>query len=208
MESAFINDVAAAARKYSIDVRSIIDLGACDLDESLCLAEVFPDSRVDAFEANPDKYDLCKSKAGIRVRFWPYGVGSANKTIEYNIADDPRQSSIFPVSSAQFKDKLHMDVRLARRQSIEIKRLDSLGIPAPDLLFMDIQGSELDALIGLGVLLPEIKIIATELFLEPVYDSPLFDVVDEMLKKDFEIVQGNPFDGVFDNFIYINRRFL
>lgn len=208
MEAAFINDVVRVAKDYKIDVKSIFDLGACDLEESIYLAEVFPESKVDAFEANPDKYEICQARAGIRVRFWPYGVGSANKTIEYNIADDPRQSSVFPVSSPQFRDKLHMDVKLARRQSIEIKRLDSLGLVPPDLVFMDIQGSELDALIGMGSMLKDVKIIATELFLQPVYDSPLFDVVDHFLKHDFEIVQGNPFDGVFENFIYVNRRFL
>lgn len=208
MEAAFINDVVRVAKDYRIDVKRIFDLGACDLDESLYLAEVFPEATVDAFEANPDKYEICQSRAGIRVRFWPFGVGSGNKTILYNIADDPRQSSVYDISSDRFQNSLKMDVKLDRAQKVEIIRLDSIGLQTPDLVFMDIQGSELDALIGMGSMLKDVKIIATELFLQPVYDSPLFDVVDHFLKTDFDIVQGNPFDGVFENFIYVNRRFL
>lgn len=208
MESAFIDDIAAHIRSHKIPIENIFDLGACDLEESVYLSQLFPSAQIFSFEANPEKAEICRSKEGGKISFFPVAAGDRDGFIEFFIANDPRQSSTYPINSEKFRSLLGMGVDFKSTAIVQVMRLDSLPV-TPDLLFMDIQGSEKNALLGLGERLKDVKIIGTELMLKSTYDGvPLFDEVDEMLKPDFEIVRGDPFYGVFDNYIYINRRFM
>lgn len=209
MESAFIDEICAHILARKIPIQTIFDVGACDLEESMYLARRFPGAEIRAFEANPDKGALAQIDIeDTSIKFHSCAVGSENKLIDFHIGDDPRQSSVFPISEEKFRDLLHMEVRTNRVAKVQMIRLDSLR-ETPDLLFMDIQCSEKDALIGLGDRLKDVKVIATELMLKSTYDcEPPFDEVDTLLKEHFELVRGNPFEGVFDNFIYIRKDVL
>lgn len=206
MESAFIDEICEHMRERKIEIKTIFDVGACDFEESIYLAGKFPEAIVRAFEANPDKAPLLvMEKPDRHLFFRSCAVGSENKEIDFHIGDDPKQSSVYPISEDKFRNLLHMEVRTSRVAKVQMIRLDSL-LKTPDLLFMDIQCSEKEALIGLGDRLKDVKVIATELMLKSTYDcEPPFDAVDAMLKEHFELVRGNPFEGIFDNFIYIRR---
>ena len=206
-ETAFIDEIAQIIKDRNIHVRTIFDLGACELEESLYLADKFPESRIVSCEANPFQRATCNRKAaGTRIEFHSCAIGDRNGWAPFHVGDDPKQSSSFPINEGRFRDLLHMEVRTQQTVQVEVRRLDSFP-HTPDLLFMDIQCSELRALHSLGERLKDVAIIATELMLKSTYDcAPPFDDVDALLKDHFDLVRGNPFEGVFDNFVYVNRR--
>lgn len=208
MEDTLIAEIAEHARNRNIEIHTVFDCGAHNLDEAICTAEIFPESTIHSFEANPNNFPGCNNRAAEhdRIYFYECGVGAENTTVPFYITDGSRQSSVYqPIIG----ENNAVEMATNEIRDVKIIRLDSLDI-IPDLLFMDVQGSEYNALIGLGEHLDRIKIIATELIIEPVLysDAPLFDDVDRLLKDRFEIVRGCPFEGIFDNFIYVRRDLL
>lgn len=207
MEAAFIDQIAGIIRERNIPIQTVFDLGACELDESLYLSEKFPEARIIACEANPFQRAVCNRKsAGTRIEFHSCAIGDTNGWAPFHVGDDPKQSSSFAINEGRFRDLLHMDVKTRQTVQVEVRRLDSFP-HTPDLVFMDIQCSELRALQSLGDRLKDVAVVATELMLKSTYDcEPPFDEVDALLSADFELVAGNAFEGVFDNFIYVNKR--
>lgn len=208
MEAAFIDEIAQIIRDRKIEIETIFDLGACELDESLYLAEKFPAAQIIACEANPFQRAVCNRKAaGTRIEFHSCAIGDTNGWAPFHVGDDPKQSSSFAINEDRFRELLHMEVSIRQTVQVEVRRLDAFP-RRPDLLFMDIQCSELRALQSLGDRLRDVSVIATELMLKSTYDcEPPFDEVDALLKEHFDLVRGNPFEGVFENFVYVNRRF-
>jgi hypothetical protein len=57
---------------------------------------------------------------------------------------------------------------------------------APDVLWMDLQGAELQALVGCGAMLREVKLIYTEISFRPMYmGQALFHDIDSYLSEHF-----------------------
>jgi hypothetical protein len=73
---------------------------------------------------------------------------------------------------------------------------------------MDLQGAELKALISLGDLLDNIKIIHTELEINPIYNGQcLFKNVNDYLSsKNFFLAFGNKYANFGTDFIFIKKE--
>ncbi len=52
-------DFIKAIEKYNFDVKTIVDIGTRDLEQSKELHERFPNAKIYAFEANPESYQNC-----------------------------------------------------------------------------------------------------------------------------------------------------
>lgn len=198
-EQNFIDTVVREIMSRNIGIQLIYDIGAHDLDESIALHNEFPIAHIVAFEANPEMWELCESKQTDKIKFIPTAISDVNGTMTFNITTGAKQCSAYtPVNSDTIKKVVN----------VPVARLDIY--PAPDLIFMDIQAGEYKALLGLGDKLNQVKVIATELFVNhgEYVDAPGFDEVDELLKDRFELIAGDPFQGNFDNFIYIRRDLL
>lgn len=182
------------ADKHKIDIRSIVDAGANDLEESIALHKAFPEALIHAYEPNPSMMEVCREKArsNPHIAFYAMALGSSNGAREFLVDGlDGRQSSFYVSES---------------RASVGVEVPCEKLKWAPDLLWMDVQGAEHDILYGMGDKLGHVLMIVTELMIQPLYRGcKLFDEVDALLSHQFRLVYGNPFEVSFGNYIYINK---
>ena len=129
------------------------------------------------FQILKDKYENTKN-----INLFKFGLGSKDKVVELNIADFKNGES-----SSILNPKLHLDyhpdVKFNKKESIEIRRYDSLKSLEDNFLVIDIQGYEMEALTGCINKMSTIDFIYTEVNLVELYEnSALIDDLDDFLK--------------------------
>lgn len=163
----------------------IIDGGASTGTSSTRFIRDYPQATIHAFEPIP------ASVAQLQQRFadqpdvivYPNALGAENKTTTFNVLKHHTSSSI--LVPTRTNDHYHpgaMDIT----QQIEVAmvRLDSLFNDPVDLLKLDLQGYELEALKGCGDWIKQIKIITTEVEFVPLYKGqPLFSDIEIYLRN-------------------------
>lgn len=184
--------------------KTIYDIGLGDAGEIPELLSVFSPEKIICFEPNPHNvFDLPAN-----VELHRLAVSDKDDVAQFYAGKGitTLQGSLFrPMESAQCINKGEFDIL-----DVTTTRLDTFieqGNPIPDLLWIDAQGGEYDILVGLGKYLDQVSVIHLELYLEPgeYENAPLFDVVDDFLKSRFELVRGNPYEGIFSNYIYVRK---
>lgn len=205
--------IATFARKYNIPVDYIFNVGLGRLEDLTEMNAVFNPRSINAFEPNVlnDLYaQIDNDGIPLNCKVHRLAVGAIDGEIKFYAGSGPTllQGSIYkPKPDAKCINQgefLLIQTKITRLDSF----IQKCGI-LPNLLWIDAQGAEFDVLTGLGEHLANVPIIHTELYLEEDYEgSKLFDEVDLLLSENFELVDGNPFGGIFDNYIYINKRFL
>lgn len=185
----------------SNNVKTILDVGSCDAKESIELSEYFPNAKIYAFEANPKSYLKClenvKNHPNITIinkavndfdgvcKFYPINT---EKTITIHKDGNPGASSLFKSNGAYN----HIETYVQDEIEVECTRLDTWAkennITETPMIWMDLQGAELQALQGLGDLIKTTKIIHTELYSTAVYTGQclLPEVQDFLKKKDLK----------------------
>jgi FkbM family methyltransferase len=164
----------------------IIDGGANLGHTSLQFLTLFPDARIFAFEANPEIVDELKRKmaAHPQVTVLPNAIGAENKNIPFNVTNDNGASSIFQPNETVLKyhgEKLHVKTV----HEVPMVRIDSvISEPEIDILKLDLQGFELEALKGADKILKNTRLVYTEIeFTELYNDQPLFSHIDLFLRS-------------------------
>lgn len=119
---------------------NFVDLGAYDGDSAVMLADQFKAKLIWAFEPEPENFKALKKTAekfGQQI-IQPLCHGAGEKTKQANIDSDGRASSISLAQTGQEISIISLDEFF--KQQKENKKID--------LIKMDIEGSELNALIG------------------------------------------------------------
>lgn len=181
----------------------ILDIGACEGEDSIRYKRLFPDAKVIAFE--PNTKNLEKIEKNLKsldvhgVHVLPYALSSLNGTAEMHISSgSPKE---FPDSSdwdygnksssllkpSALMTKFHSWLRFDATLSVPTRRLDSvlseLGIDAVDFIHMDVQGAELMVLEGGAKILPSVACIWLEVGTEAIYeDQPSAAKTQEFLE--------------------------
>jgi len=141
---------------------------------------------IHAFEPIPELIAQLRTRFDERKNVTIHGaaMGAEAKMISFNILNYMGSSSPFiPTSINKGYHGEKMDVH----QVVEVQqvRLEEVLDPGciVDLLKLDLQGYELEALKGCGSLIERIKIITTEIEFVPLYDGqPLFGDIDVFLR--------------------------
>jgi len=186
--------------RFNLEIITIVDCGAADGNESIVFRELFPSADILMFEPNPEKTNrLSLISNTLGIRFHPFGVYSSNCNKEYYLDN---------LNSSLYRHKVDQDNPKSLIRCVKLSDYDT-----PDLLWLDIQGAELDALQGLEEEIEDVKIITIEMCIEQLYfDIPLYDEINDFLTRNqFERVFGpSPEEGGsgFDNYIYVNKRFI
>jgi FkbM family methyltransferase len=205
------------------NTETILDIGSWHLEQSLEFNRIFPQSKIYAFEPVPASYGLClrKKKDNISV----FNIALSDKTGELPFYEVDVNSSSHPNVGAssllKFKKGLNGSFfnQVWNQKEITVKSMTlddwclENNINTIDIVWIDVQGAELDVFKGGSKILQNTKIIFTEVGLKPYYeghslqsdiDSFLTSIGFVEIKDSFEL---NGFDYEA-NTIYVNSKHL
>ena len=209
------------------DVRQILDIGSWHLGQSIEFANIFPEARIDAFEPVPDSYQLCVSRRDSletavknRISVHNIALSSMAGTIPF-YAVDPALSSVPNVGASsmfKFMDGLNgtpFGQNLVQKEiNVKADTLDKWcvknKVTAIDIMWIDVQGSELLVLEGGEHILNNTRIIMTEVGLKPYYQGHTLkaDIDKFLFAKGFKELEGSFELNGFDyeaNTIYVRN---
>ncbi len=170
----------------------IYDIGANVGTWSLLAKAYFPEAVIHAFEplmmhhksfeeATQYLNDLALHKVAL---------GSSNCTLSMQVASFSDASSLLEISENMYKT---FGVTKEREEQVTVVRLDEYvqanNLPLPDLIKLDIQGYELEALLGASKCLSHAKWLIPEIsFVEFYREQPLFhDLIEFLHQQDFHL---------------------
>ncbi|MEN6486575.1 MAG: FkbM family methyltransferase [Syntrophobacteraceae bacterium] len=204
-------------RRIASDAPVIVDGGAYKGEMIDLFLLQYGSPVIHAFEANPGRAGgLRKKYAGrANVRIYPCALGAANSRIPFNILEAGTLSSALAPKSDP-KVFRRPGTTVVRHVIVDQVRLDGILDGGPDILKLDLQGYELEALKGCGDLLERTGVIGCEVgFVERYEGQPLFDEIDRFLTAaGFELLElyepqghaGGPLTHA--DAVYLNRRSL
>jgi FkbM family methyltransferase len=195
----------------------IFDIGSRDCVQSIEFYKQFPNSKIYAFECNPNTLEICKKNIESysdritliegavcdydgNITFYPI---NQQKTITTWKDGNPGASSIFKSNG-----KYAIETYIQYEMITQCHRLDSVmnkyGISNVDIIWMDLQGAELLALKGLGNHLQNVKYIHTEVSHKEVYSGQVMfkELNDFILSNDFSIINNLTLRGWQEDAIY------
>lgn len=134
--------------KYIKPGDTVIEAGANIGSETLLIAKLAGNGQVYAFEPNPYTFERLKINTSINelsnIHAYDYALGETNKTIQFNIY--PKNFCNSGMSSK------YMETSQTRKIDVTQKTLDSFladnNVGKVDFIKMDIQGAEMDMLMG------------------------------------------------------------
>ena len=197
------------------DINFIFDVGSLNGIESVYFSQYLPNSKIYSFEANPNSACLVRENQ----KHYPntYCVDKAvsnyiGKSNFYLTSDNIGASSLLKPMGGN----AGYNYSLIEVDVITIEKFcQENNIPKIDILWMDLQGNELNALKGMGDILSTTKVICSEVGLKPYYENhTLYDeIVNYLQKYGFEVSEKEyPFDYPRDknslecDFIFINKK--
>jgi FkbM family methyltransferase len=171
------------------DPEVILDIGSRDLEQSIELRYAFPNSKIIAFEPNPDQYDLCLKRSKMfDIDFIPCAISDEEGVVDFWIVDynEGGSSLLKPIHVPWSTDIVNKTVVKSRRIDNIMKELK---IDKVDCVWLDVQGVELKALDGFGTYLKDVKVIQTEASPNPYYEGHIGmnDLQDFLTTNNFEL---------------------
>jgi len=178
------------------EVNTIVELGSRDGLDAIWLHKHF-NAEVVCWECHPELVEVVKE----HIQFFPEvelvdkAVWSERTTLEFNIVVNGNvgASSVFKAKNEQGRPQLEQ-----KTVSVETETLDSWWHThregkTIDLLCLDLQGAEIEALKGATSLLPNVKYIITEGCRNPEYeDAPTLEDIRGLLAEyGFQEVANN-----------------
>lgn len=165
----------------------VVDVGAASMGEGTDpyhQLAALPSTHVIGFEPNPHACAERNRDAPANHKFLPYFVGDGTERRFY-ICDNPLTSSLYEPNHELLDRFQRLHLPVVGSEMVKTQRLDDIdGINGCDYLKLDIQGAELDAIMGGDRLLEGALVVHTEIEFIPMYkDQPLFGDIDVALRQ-------------------------
>jgi FkbM family methyltransferase len=149
---------------FVADHKTVIDVGGGRGQFAVFACARFPDATILCFEPLPGSAAKIRRILGDspRVEIQQVAVGVESGTTSVHVSDDSDSSSLLRPTREQLRR--YPSTGSVRTLDVEVRKLDDLveSVELPLLIKIDVQGGELDVLVGAERLLSE----ATELFVE------------------------------------------
>ncbi len=213
-----LEDMKRLMSKY--EVKYIVDGGAHRGDFSLSMLSIFPQANIYAFEPQSSSWALLARTASRNSRIKPfrYALGADSGTATFHINKSTLTSSLLPSSKQGLKYFKEFN-QPCDAETIQVIRLQDFlakeSIPYLDLLKLDLQAYELQALKGLSDGIDSAKLIYTEVnFLSIYANGCLFADINRYLHErhfyfyQFYNLVTSPLDGrlLFGDAIFLNSH--
>lgn len=183
------------------DIDTIFELGSRDGLDAIELQKHFQ-AQVYAWECNPDSLVLCRQNLSqTTIQLVEKAVWSKNQTIKFF----PITNGNIGASSAyEINSEYPHEVLIQKEIEVEAVRIDSWYQDKIDLVAMDLQGAELEALKGMGDLLSTTKYIITEGQYKEIYHgTPLIsDIENYLADHGFKLLHSIPTNDWFGDFLF------
>jgi FkbM family methyltransferase len=185
-------------------VKTVLDIGACEAEDSIRYSLLFPNSTVYAFEPRED--NLAIGRASIKryhrsnIVMEQIALSNKNGTAEFFLSEgEPgdlrnseawdfgnKSSSLLPPSEDMKKHTAWLQFK--KKAEVQTQRLEdyaaSKNITEVDFAHIDVQGAELMVLEGAGGFLKRIRLIWMEVEAVELYkNQPLKSDVEAFMKK-------------------------
>jgi FkbM family methyltransferase len=165
----------------------IVDAGAMGLgDEIYAPLERRGRARVLGFEPVPEECEKLNSSSGPGHCYLPWAVGDGRRRT-LQVCNYSMTSSLYEPDSSLLNlyQALGEFVQVVRRMDLQTIRLDDLPeAREADFLKLDVQGAELDILLGAPATLSHVLAVHTEVEFVPLYrNQPLFAEVNQELRR-------------------------
>ena len=161
-----------------LEIKNVYDIGACNGNESVHLMHIFPNALVRSFEPNPDNFEvLLENISPYWDRIIPYKVALSDYLGTAKFYDleymSGSSSLLAPIAEESPFDTTHREIE------VYVDRFDNFEFDVADaVIWMDVQGNELNTLKGFGEELKKVAVIYTEVGLRAYYEG--HTLIDEI----------------------------
>ena len=172
---------------------TMLEIGAVPLEGAVepfhQITDIFPESRVIAFEVGDDLCAKLNKEAKDGHKFYPVALGRTEESRPFFQTADPMCSSLYRPNEALLARYYNMESAILEKETlIDTVSLDYFmvqhGIKDIDFIKIDIQGAELDVFQGGTRALLNTGIIVSEVEFIPHYiNQPLFGDVSAFLMQ-------------------------
>jgi len=194
------------------NINTIFDIGSRDGCQSLELSDWFPESKIYLFEPVPSSFEYCvnntKERDGIICNNVALSTFDGNSTFYQVVNGNVGASSLLKVTPtySQFLQE-SIEVKVNKAKTF----IETNGIDSVDLLWVDVQGSELECFEGFEEHLQNVKAIHTEVGLSTLYENGTVypALVKFMEDNNFENVKVLTNEAGYEvDVIFVNKKFI
>lgn len=167
---------------------TVVDGGGHTGESIRAIQSHFGDPQIHSFEANPESYQQLKSFEGESVSVYGVAIGSERDEREFKVSQFEQASSLLSPTT-EVRETFGDRVSTEKTVTVTQRRLDEVMSSPPDVIKLDLQGYEREALEGASGFLQSVELVLLETSLCELYDGqPSFSEINRfMKKKDFEL---------------------
>lgn len=178
---------------------NILEAGACGGEDTLQWASLDRVGHVYAFEPVSGSYNelLNKTAGNIKVTQYHKALSDCNGTTDIYISSNERNAKALSSSSSLLKPTGHLDahshIHFNTKEKVELITLDtwvaSDSIERIDVMWLDMQGFEFNALLGGQKLLEGVQAVFTEVSLKQMYEGSILypELKEQFASWGFEV---------------------
>ena len=206
----------------------VFDIGACEAEDSIRYADLFPDAAIYAFEPRLDNYqkgqELIRQYNKTNIIFENIALSNKNGTAEFHLSEgEPeslrndehwnygnKSSSLLPPSEELKKHTgwLTFEKKIIVQTKTLASYVSEKNISTIDFMHIDVQGAELMVLEGAGSFCNKVKIIWMEVEAIRLYkNQPLKDEVEYFMNNKNFINVLDTVNQVSGDQLYINSLY-